>query len=90
MVGLGFTPHIDRDKNLEIVALSIPSPASETGLKVGDVVTSVNSMPVQTTPIQTIAAQVQHQPEGTVITLIIRSKGEDKPREVILKIRKLL
>jgi hypothetical protein len=87
--GLGFRLTTTGDRRMVINGLTIPSPASEAALQLGDEVVAVNSRVVwQTLPGQIITEC--KKPVGMEIILTIRSKGGEKTHEVKLKVRKLL
>lgn len=86
-VGIGFEN--SPDGHVLAGAILKHSPAEEAGIQEGDEIISINDQLLRNTPLSIIAKRL-HQPEGTEITLEIQHKGEDKPREVKLKVRKLL
>ncbi len=90
IVNIGVTPRVTAEKAVVVNYLILHSPAAEAGLQVGDTILSVNG--IQATSEATYAQLVAllRSPVGTELTLSIRRKGEDKPREVKMKTRKLL
>jgi predicted aspartyl protease len=88
-VGVGITPTLADDGKMFVAMVSSPSPALDAGIQAGDEIVTIDGMVVQQTPLAKIIGEVE-RPEGTIITFTIRRKGEDKPREVKLKVRPLL
>ena len=79
-----------KDREYTIYSVSSPSPASEAGLQEGDVIISMDHFSMATTSSEELRKARQQWAEGKTVVLTIKRKGEDKPREVKLKVRKLL
>jgi hypothetical protein len=88
-LGVGINPHLTNDGKLSIQSISLPSPASEAGLHVGDEILAVNGIAVNSISMSRLKAEVT-KPVGTILIFTIRSKDSDKPREIKLTVRKLL
>ena len=87
--GVGINAGMSPTGKLLITAIERHSPAEEAELQTGDEIVAVNGFKVGTASLERIIAETK-QPEGTKIILIIQHPGEDKPREIKLKVRKLL
>jgi predicted aspartyl protease len=88
-LGTGFSSEISPDGKMTVSDVLTPSPASEAGVRPGDIVLEINALPLSTTPISTIFAAIQRV-EGAVVKLKVQRKGEAKPREFTMKMRRLL
>ena len=90
IVNVGITPRVTAEKEVVVNYLFLHSPAAEAGLQVGDTLLSVNGVQATSEASYAQLAALLRSPAGTELTLHIRRKGEDKPREIKLKTRKLL
>ena len=88
-ISTGYDAVPTSDGKITVSGLYAPSPASEAGLKIGDEILEVNGKLVDNASYQTIYSTIKHV-AGTIVRLKIRRKGEDKPREFTLKMRKLI
>jgi len=87
--GLGIVPAKTAEGKLVIAAIGDPSPARAAGLKVGDEVMAIQSMPTAQLSQEQEAALVK-RPIGTPIEITVQSGGNSNPRKVYLKVKKLL
>lgn len=87
--GLGIVPTRTADGELVITALGDPSPARAAGLKVGDAITAIQSLPAARLTQEQESALVK-RPVGTPIEMTVRGRGGSKPRRVYLRVKKLL
>jgi clan AA aspartic protease (TIGR02281 family) len=78
-----------QDNDYVVIAVVPDSPATEAGLKVGDVVLALDGVGVnklKSTGIQ----ESFRRPAGTTVELLVRSAPDEKPRKVTLTLRDLL
>jgi hypothetical protein len=85
----GFVARPASDGKLHVASITVPSPASDAGLKPGDEILAINGLPTATTPMAVIFKSTKRF-EGAVVTIKIQRQGEKQPRQFALKMRKLL
>lgn len=88
-LGTGFVSAMQPDGKMIVSEVLAPSPASEAGVRPDDEIIEINGLPLATTSVGKIVASAKHA-EGAVVTLKVQRKGEEKPREFTMKMRKLL
>lgn len=80
-VGLGFDVAAD-DGRLVIRQVIAPSPAADAGIDPGDIITSVDGVPIRGRPLQESIDAISG-PEGTDVTLtVVRPGGEPRKLEL--------
>ena len=88
-LGTGFKVIQGPDATLIVGGVTVPSPASEAGVKAGDEILEINGFPIATTPPSTIYSATKRV-VGAIVKLKIQRKGEGRSREFSLKMRTLL
>jgi len=62
----------------QVMSLTSGGPAENAGIKVGDVITAVDGVPVESSKLSEFRAQMRDDPPETVIKLTITSSGESR------------
>lgn len=62
-------------QGFQIVDISYGTPAETAGLHVGDIITSVDAVPVQSLHLYELRERFRNEPSGTTVTLGIRRAG---------------
>jgi hypothetical protein len=57
----------------QVMTLTSGGPAENAGIKVGDVITAVNGVPVESSKLSEFRAQMRDDPPGTVVKLTIKN-----------------
>ena len=76
-VGLGIGIRFPGQGELIIGSVSPRSPAQRAGLQAGDKIISINNLPVASTPLARLAAEMK-KPEGAEVVLEVVHKGDPK------------
>lgn len=87
-IGVGIGIAVTEAGKMIVTALQQSSPATEAGVRVDDEIVSINDLPVSTTPMQQLAAEMK-RPDGAVIILKLLRHSDHKPYEVKLTVRRL-
>jgi hypothetical protein len=71
-----------------VVSVAKGTPAAEAGIRVGDLIVTVNGKPSTSISLPEIRDELRERPAGSVFTMGVRT--DDKTREVQLTLRELL
>lgn len=88
--GLGFTTLPGVTEGLEVVGINPMSPAEDAGLKIGDLITSVNgvAIPKVTTEVLERVGKLLRSPASSGVVLVVKRVGESKARTIKLQPRR--
>jgi carboxyl-terminal processing protease len=79
----------DRDGKVVINAIINGSPADQAGLNPGDVITSINGIPVEGRPSNEAMDELQGKPDSNVVMHVISAEGEERDVEITRQYIKL-